>query len=168
MISIPGKFTHILHFKRVGIIATAFGKTQNSKGEIFAAVAFVSAKAPYAHSPSLSSLSALSTSEKYQFRFPSVILYQLFGCNLGFAEGNILQKNWSVRLFSQVPFLDLTWQRTLARWLWKCAQRYTRNNLKEKTLLINSCVRRYMITNSALKGATIHVEGAVHTILYWL
>ena len=93
MISIPGKFTHILHFKRVGIIATAFGKTQNSKGEIFAAVAFVFAKAPYANSPSLSSLSALSTSEKYQFRFPSVILCQLFGCNLGFAEGNILQKN---------------------------------------------------------------------------
>lgn len=89
MISIPGKFTHILHFKRVGIIATAFGKTQNSKGEIFAAFAVVFAKAPYANSSSLSSLSALSTSEKYQFRFPSVILYQLFGCNLGFAEGNI-------------------------------------------------------------------------------
>ena len=93
MISITGKFTHILHFKRVGIIATAFGKTQNSKGEIFAAFAVVFAKAPYANSSSLSSLSALSTSEKYQFRFSSVILYQLFGWNLGFAEGNILQKN---------------------------------------------------------------------------
>ena len=81
-----------LHFKQVGI--TAFGKTQiHSKGEIFAAAAFAFAKAPYANSPSLSSLSALSTSETYQFRFPSVILYQFFGCNLGFAKGNIPQKN---------------------------------------------------------------------------
>ena len=70
MISIPGKFTHILHFKRVGIIATAFGKTQNSKGEIFAAFAVVFAKAPYANSSSLSSLSALSTSESISFVFP--------------------------------------------------------------------------------------------------
>ena len=71
MNSVSGKSTLILNFLRVGIIATAFGRTQiHSKGEIFAASPLSSLKAPYANSPSLSSLSALSTSEKYQFRFP--------------------------------------------------------------------------------------------------
>ena len=69
MNSVSGKSTLILNFLRVGIIATAFGRTQiHSKGEIFAASPLSSLKAPYANSPS--SLSALSTSEKYQFRFP--------------------------------------------------------------------------------------------------